>query len=597
MAKQWRIHSHDPQRIGALERAARLPAVVARLLVCRGLADAQTARDFLEPKLTTLRDPDLLPGATAAAEIILRAISERQRIIVYGDYDVDGMTATSLLWQCLTLLGANVGYYVPHRLEEGYGLNREALATLAKQGAKLIVTVDCGIASVDEAAAARELGMQLIVTDHHQPGPALPDAAAIVHPGLPGQGYPFAGLSGAGVAFKLAWLISKQAGGGQKASEKMRTFLLSALGLAALGTVADVVPLVDENRVLVQHGLVALRDRPVLGLAALMRRTELDRKPKLDADDIGFTLAPRLNAAGRLGQAQLGVELLMTTSQERADMLAEYIDQLNASRQSLERSILLSAGAQAQAQFDAGQDAALVLAERGWHPGVIGIVAGRLAERHHRPVVMIALDEMGVKPGMGSARSIPGFDVCRALAASSALLLSHGGHAAAAGLKIEEQHVDAFRAEFCDYAAEQVTQEQRVAELSIDAEVFLSELTLATVEQIERLAPFGHSNPRPLLCATNVTLSEPPKKIGGGERHLSMKVAQHSTNLRCVAFGGGEWADALAQSTGPLSIAFRPVINDFRGRRSVELHVADWHAGGAAATRSAAAGSVASSHG
>jgi single-stranded-DNA-specific exonuclease len=576
MAKTWRIHSHDPDRIRALERAARLPTVLARLLVCRGLGDPDTALDFLAPKLTSLRDPELLPGALVAAERIGRAVAQGQRIVVYGDYDVDGMTATSLLWQCLTLLGANVGYYVPHRLEEGYGLNREALAILAGQGANLVITVDCGIASIAEAQAARELGLDLIITDHHQAGRELPDAIAIVHPQLPGHAYPFAGLSGAGVAFKLAWLIAKQASGGQKANDRMRAFLLSALGLAALGTVADVVPLVDENRVLVQHGLVALRERPVLGLAALLRRAELDRKPQLDCEDIGFALAPRLNAAGRLGQAQLAVELLMTTSPERADMLAEYIDQLNASRQSLERSILLSAGAHAQAQFDAGQDAALVLAERGWHPGVIGIVAGRLADRHHRPVVMVALDEMGVKPGTGSARSIPGFDVCQALTACSRHLISHGGHAAAAGLKIDEQHVEAFRTDFCEHAAEQITQEQLVAELSIDAEVFLSELTLPTVEQIERLAPFGQSNPRPMLCATNVTLSEPPKRMGGGDRHLSMKLSQHKTSLRGVAFGGGEWCDALSRCSGPISIAFRPVINDFRGRRSVELHVADW---------------------
>jgi single-stranded-DNA-specific exonuclease len=589
MPKQWRIHSHDSERIRALERAARLPTVVARLLICRGLGDPDSARDFLEPKLSSLRDPELLPGAVSAAEQILRAVQSGQRIIVYGDYDVDGMTATSLLWQCLTLLGANVGYYVPHRLEEGYGLNQEALATLARQGAKMVITVDCGIASVDEARAARELGIDLIITDHHQPGAVLPDAAAIVHPGLPGQGYPFAGLSGAGVAFKLAWLVAKQASGGQKVNDRMRSFLLSALGLAALGTVADVVPLVDENRVLVQHGLVALRDRPVLGLAALMKRAELDRKPALNAEDIGFALAPRLNAAGRLGQAQLAVELLMTTSQERADMLAEYIDQLNGSRQSLERSILLAAGAQAQAQFDAGQDAALVLAERGWHPGVIGIVAGRLADRHHCPVVMIALDEVGVKPGTGSARSIPGFDVCQALVACSQHLLTHGGHAAAAGLKINEQNVEAFRNEFCDYAAETITQQQRVAELSIDAEVYLSELTLATVEQIERLAPFGQSNPRPMLCATGITLAEPPKRMGGGERHLSMKLAQAKTSLRGVAFGGGDWAEPMAQCPGPISIAFRPVINEFRGRRTVELHVADWRAAEKSVTELAAA--------
>jgi len=579
MPKIWRISTHDPDRIRTLERTARLPPVVARLLVCRGMTDPDTARQFLAPKLTTLRDPELLPGATAAAELILKAIAAREKIVVYGDYDVDGMTSISLLWQCLKLLGAEVSYYVPHRLEEGYGLNRDALATLAKTGAKLVVTVDCGINSVDEALAARELGITLIITDHHSPGPVLPDAAAIVHPSLPGHAYPFAGLSGSGVAFKLAWLLCKQASGGQKVNERLRGFLLTALGLAALGAVADVVPLIDENRVLVQHGLLALKERAGIGLAALMKRAELDRKPTLECEDIGFALAPRLNAAGRLGQAQLAVELLTTSSQERADMLAEYIDQLNGSRQSLERSIFTAAKVLAEAQFDAGQDSALVLAERAWHPGVIGIVAGRLAERYHRPVVMIAQDEMGAKPGVGSARSVPGFDLCRALTSCSRHLLKHGGHAAAAGLKIDDAQIDAFRIDFCEYASTEITAEQRVAELTVDAEVFLSELTLATVEQIQQLAPFGHSNPRPILCANNVTLCEPPKKMGGGERHLSLKLAQHKTNIRGVAFGGGEWADEIAKVQGPLSFAFRPVINEFRGRRTVELHVADWRAG------------------
>ncbi|MBI2825072.1 MAG: single-stranded-DNA-specific exonuclease RecJ [Planctomycetia bacterium] len=585
MPKLWRISPHDPERIAALERAARLPTVVARLLVCRGLTDPVAARDFLDPKLSTLRNPEELPGAAGAAERILRAVRDGERITVYGDYDVDGITATSLLWQCLKLLGANVGYYVPHRLEEGYGLNREALTTLANQGTRLVVTVDCGIGSIAEAEVAAELGLALVVTDHHATTGTLPQAEAIVHPRLPGHAYPFAGLSGAGVAFKLAWLVAKQASGGERVSDRMRSFLLTALGLAALGTVADVVPLVDENRVLVQHGLVSLKERPVLGLAALMRRAELHQKPRLDCEDVAFALAPRLNAAGRLGQAQLAVELLCTTAQDRAEMLAEYIDQLNGSRQSLERSMLLSAGALAQAQFDSGQDAALVLAERGWHPGVIGIVAGRLVDRYHRPVIMIALDELGAKPGTGSCRSIPCFDICQALTVCSHHLIQHGGHAAAAGLKIDEQRIDAFRLDFCEYAGQAISEEQRVAELSIDAEVFLSELTLSTVQQIERLAPFGQHNPRPLLCATNVTLSEPPKRIGGGERHLSLKLAQHHTSLRAVAFGGGEWADEMAGCGAPLSIAFRPVINEFRGRKSVELHVADWRAAQPAGSR------------
>ncbi len=576
MAKTWRIHPHDSQRIDALQRSVGVPAVVARLLACRGMTDPAAARAFLDAKLSQLRDPAELPGVTEAAPRISSAIAQHEKIVVYGDYDVDGMTAASLLVTCLKLLGAEAGYYLPHRIDEGYGLNHEALRNLASQGVKLVVTVDCGIGSLDEAQTARSAGLDLIVTDHHEPGPILPEAVAIVHPRLPGHRYPFPGLSGAGVAFQPAWARCQHASGAKKVGEQMKNYLLSALGLAALGTVADMVPLADENRVLVQHGLSALKERPGLGLSALMRLTQLDKKPRLDCEDIGFTLAPRLNAAGRLGQGRLAVELLTTASSERAAALAEYLNELNDSRQSLERSIYLSAHKQANEQFDVEGDAALVLAERGWHPGVIGIVAGRLAEKFHRPVVLVALDELGVKPGVGSARSVSGFNLHQALVSSSHHLLSHGGHAAAAGLKIEEVKLDDFRADFREYVAATITAQQKVAELWIDAEVSFGELSLATVGQIERLSPFGQANPRPVLCATGVTLAGPPKRIGGGERHLSLKLVQHGVALRVVAFGGGEWADELAAAEGPRAVACRPVINDFRGRRSVEVQLADW---------------------
>ncbi|MGH7194970.1 MAG: single-stranded-DNA-specific exonuclease RecJ, partial [Candidatus Saccharimonadales bacterium] len=288
-------------------------------------------------------------------------------------------------------------------------------------------------------------------------------------------------------------------------------------------------------------------------------------------------------AAGRLGQAQLAVELLTTSSSERAAALAEYLNELNNSRQSLERSIYLAALKQAQHQFDPESDAALVLAERGWHPGVIGIVAGRLVDKFHRPVIMVALDELGVKPGVGSARGVPGFNLHDALTACTHHLLSHGGHAAAAGLKIEDGKLDDFRADFCQCVAEAIALERRTAELMIDAEVSFGELTMAVLNQMERLAPFGQHNPRPLLCTSGVTLVEPPRRIGGGERHLALKLAQQGLVLRAVAFGGGDWADELAAASSPLSIAFHPIINEFRGRRSVELQVTDWRAAQAVA--------------
>ncbi len=576
MAKQWRIQPHDPARIVALERAAAVPAVVAQLLLCRGIHDPRVARDFLEARLTTLRDPEELPGLTGAADRMMAAIAAGRRIVIYGDYDVDGMTGTALLFLCLKILAAEVSYYVPHRIDEGYGLNRESISALAGRGAQMIITVDCGVSSVAEAELARSLGLELIITDHHQVPVTLPTADAIVHPGLPGGGYPFAGLCGAGVAFKLAWALCQRANQSKKVGQRMRGFLMQAMGLVSLGTVADVVPLVDENRVLVRHGLASLRERPGLGMAALMQLTGVDQQPQLSSEDIGFKLAPRLNAAGRLGQATLGVELLTTDSAERAAALAAYLHELNGSRESIERSIYLAANKQASEQFDPDGDAALVLAERGWHPGVIGIVAARLAEKFHRPVVLIAFDALGLKPGIGSARSVPGFNLHAALATCSEHLLSHGGHAAAAGLKIEEARLDAFRRDFCDQVAAEISTSARVAELHIDAEVSFSALTSAAVADIERLAPFGNANPRPLLCASDVTVSEPPKRIGGGQRHLSLRLAQHGIPFRAVAFGGGDWVEELSQSSGPIAVAFRPMINHFRGRNTVELQVCDW---------------------
>ncbi len=462
MAKRWHIRSHDPDRIASLRQAIGVPDVVAQLLICRGIHDPARARAFLEPKLTDLYEPDRLPGCRRAAERIHEVVRAGRPIIVYGDYDVDGMAGTAILWLCLRLLGAEVSYYIPHRVEEGYGLNCETVRAWGGRQA-LLITTDCGITAVEEAALARQVGLELIVTDHHEPGPQLPEAAAIVHPRLPGAEYPFGALSGAGVALKLAWAVCQQASGAQKVSPRLRQFLVQAVGLAALGTVADVVPLVDENRVLVHHGLESLAQYPTPGLAILMQiakvrpRTGSDGKARLDCDDVGFALAPRLNAAGRLAQAQLGVELLVTDRPDRAEELARYIDQLNATRQTLERSTQIAARKQIDEQFDPVEDAALVLAGRGWNPGVIGIVAGRLAEKYHRPVVLVALDALSARPGIGSARSIPGFDIHAAFQACGEHLLSHGGHAAAAGLRIDESKLPAFQAAFCELAGQRIS--------------------------------------------------------------------------------------------------------------------------------------------
>jgi len=576
MPKSWRIAPHDPARVADLERAAGVPAVVAQLLLARGIHNPADARLFLEPKLTGLRDPDLLPGAAKAAAILHDAVRSKRRITVYGDYDADGMTATAILLRCLRLFDASVDFYVPNRIDEGYGLNGEALRKLAEQKSDIVVTVDCGICSVAEAELAAELGLTLIITDHHQMRDRLPQAAALVHPGLPGGAYPFPGLCGAAVAFKLAWALCQRASEKKKVSERMRQFLLQAVGLAAIGTVADVVPLVDENRILVRHGLTGLRSYPTAGTAALLRQAKLHEKHSLDCEDLAYSIAPRLNAAGRLGQAELGIELLTTESELRAEKLAQYIEELNAQRQSLERSISRAADKQACERYDPRRDAALVLADHEWHPGVVGIVAGRLTDKHQLPAVVIALDPLGVKPGVGSARSVPGFDLHAALVECSDLLQSHGGHAAAAGLKVTEVNLPAFRRKFCEIARREQGGGSRCTELFVDAETALNCLTRQTVQQIESLAPFGHGNLRPVLCASNVRLAERPKRIGSSGRHLSMTFDQQGVKLRAVAFGGGDWEAELAAVDGELSIAFRPVINRYRGRVSVEIQLADW---------------------
>ncbi len=593
MPKRWRIANHDPGRVAALGRAAGIPNVVAQLLIGRGICDADGARQFLDVRLSGLRDPEELPGAVHAAEVLHDAIRAGRRVTVYGDYDADGMTATAILLTCLRLLGAKADYYVPNRIEEGYGLNHEALRTIAGQGSDVVVTVDCGIASVAEAETARELGLTLIITDHHRPSGSdsgcgsdaefsvrLPRVAAIVHPGLPGSTYPFAGLCGAAVALKVAWALCQRASDAKRVTEGMRTFLMRAVGLASIGTVADVVPLIDENRILVRHGLNCLRHYPSPGLLALEQVTGLNKKQGIDCEDVGFTIAPRLNAAGRLGQAPLAIELLMTEDNERAIKLAEFIHGLNDQRQSLERSVYRAAHKQAEELCNPCESAALVLAGRGWHPGVIGIVAGRIAEHYHRPTVLISLDELGAKPGVGSGRSVAGFNLHAALTACGQHLVAHGGHEAAAGLTIHESAVDAFRQAFCEHAEQAIALDDRVAELFVDAETPLAALTHQTVRQIESLAPFGHGNQRPVLCTTNVRLTEPPRRIGSTGRHLSLRLEQHGVALRAVAFGGGDWEAELNEASGPLAVAFKPVINSFRGRQTVEMQLTDWRIDG-----------------
>ena len=580
MPLRWSVHQHDADLIRSIEQTCKVSPVVAQILAVRGLTHPAQVNSFFDLKMTGLRSPQELPGVEAAVNEIAEAIHDKRKIIVYGDYDCDGMTSTAILYRCIMLLGGNVSYFVPSRLDDGYGVSRETLQKLKDRGAEFIITVDCGITSVQEAEFAAQLGLKMVITDHHVAGQRLPDVAAIVHPALPGNEYAFKDLCGAGVAFKLAWALCQHHHGSEKLPPTMRNFLFAAISLAAIGTVADVVPLLDENRILVNHGLNLLRDFANPGLSQLIRLAKLHDKPKLDAEDIAFMIGPRLNAAGRLGQAQLGVELLTIESEERAKALAEYIEQLNKSRDSLDRSILRSANKQIKENYDVSIEPAIVLASADWHVGVIGIVAGRIAEKYHRPTVLISLDKLGQKPGTGSGRTSCGVDLLTAINGCREHLVKCGGHRAAAGLSIEPDKVDEFREAFCHQVTLQTTNEELIPELDIDAEARLGQLTIRTLNELEKLAPFGQGNPRPLMCASNVKLGREPKTMGKEDRHLDLQLVQQDVRIRAVGFGKGEWIQDLANNGDDFDFAFKPVINEFNGYRKVELHLVDYRKSG-----------------
>ncbi|MEZ6132901.1 MAG: single-stranded-DNA-specific exonuclease RecJ [Planctomycetaceae bacterium] len=575
MPRKWSFHPHDEAAISKLSHQLKVTPLMAQVLIARGYTSPEAAKRHLEPKLSNLHDPMLLPGVSEASARIVDALKSQRRITIYGDYDVDGVTSTALLWHCLKLSGANVDYYIPCRMEEGYGLNEAAIRQLHEEDPqRLLVTVDCGIASVNEATVARDIGLELIITDHHTMGTELPDAAVLVHPRLPGTQYPFGDLCGVGVAFKLAWAVCQLMGDGKRASPRMREFLKSAVGLTAIGTVADVVPLVDENRVIVRYGLHSLRENPSMGLLSLLKVSKLLEKSQLSAEDIAFGIAPRINAAGRLGQARLAVELLTTDNPERAVALATYVDELNNNRKTVERRITKEAKELVEQHPEWQQDATLVLARHGWHPGVIGIAASRIAETFEKPTVVICLKDDGT--GQGSARSYAGFDMYGGLSACRECLLGFGGHKAAAGLQIQANQVDELRTALANWAAGNFAPSDDDLALRVDAEVCLSEVTRRAVVELEHLGPFGEANPKPRFAASRVDLIEPPRTMGEGDRHLSVRLRQHQTNLRAVAFGRGDWAAEMAAVKGPLAVSFVPQINSFQGYERVELQLHDW---------------------
>ena len=573
MQKLWRLHPHDPQAVQQLAKAACISATVAQLLINRGVTQPGEAKRFLDGPLTDLHPPQDLPNVPEAAERIIQAVKEKKKVCIYGDYDADGVTGTAILLSLFRVLGHTASHYIPNRMEEGYGVNIESLDALKADGVELVITVDCGIASLKEAEHCKSIGVELIVTDHHEFKESLPVASCLVHPRLPGSKYPFEGLSGAGVAFKLAWAVAMQASGSERVTPPLREYLLDATGLAALGLVADVMPLRDENRILVRKGLERLVQKPSIGMNALVVASGLGEMKSIRAEDVAYKLAPRLNAAGRLGCARLVVELLTTENPERAKELAEYLDGQNKQRQTIERKI----GYQARERIASNQmesDPVYVLENAEWHQGVIGVVAGRLCEQFGKPTVLIATGS-GLEPASGSGRSVAGCPLHELFIECSDLLISHGGHAAAAGLKIEPKNVPAFREKFSAAVKSRFPNGTPTPILPLDAELPISALTMGLLKEISKLEPYGFANQRPRFLASGLTVDS-PKRIGQEGRHLSFRVLQNGTSMRAVAFGRGEDFEKLTSENSNICVAFTPKVNEWNGRKNIEMEVIDF---------------------
>ncbi len=569
MPRQWIISPPWPGCAGAARRIGT-PPLIAQLLCNRGITETDAARAFLNPELKTLHPPEQLPGAVEAAAIISEKIRRHRPIVIYGDYDVDGIAGTAIMWHVLRLAGAGVSFYIPHRLEEGYGVNADALRQLRREGAETVITVDCGITALEEARVAREIGLTLIITDHHTPGTALPEADAIVHPEV-GTGYRNPDLCGAGVAFKLAWAVARTMSRSERVTPEFRQFLIDATGLAALGTIADVVPLTGENRVLARFGLLGLTESRLTGLRALIESARLADQ-KINSEHVGFWLAPRLNAAGRMGHAQLAAELLTSADEARAKEIAIYLEEHNRGRQAVERRIFKEACEQIEAH-NLASDArrAIVLAGEGWHAGVIGIVASRIVDRFGRPTVMIAIEN---GQGQGSARSIPHFELHRALADCAEYLEAYGGHAMAAGLRIKSENVEPFTEAFIARANQRLTGKDLAPAVRLDAEVELHELTEPFVRQLQQLAPFGTGNPKPRFASNLLQLDGEPRVVGKTGGHLQFSLTDGRNRRRVIAFNQEDQLQPLLDHRR-CRLAFQPILNTFNGRTSVELQAID----------------------
>jgi single-stranded-DNA-specific exonuclease len=556
-------------RADRLAEALSVDLLAARVLVARGLSDPEAAANFLADALGDLPDPFLMRGMRPAVERLVRAVRSQEAVTLYGDYDVDGVCSTALLSLFLEACGARVATEIPHRIRDGYGLNRAAAERIAQDGTKVLVTLDCGITAAAEVGRARDLGLDVVVVDHHTVPATLPPALAVLNPHQDGCAYPTRHLCAAGVAFTLCMALRRELREAGHFAQRPEPNLKALLDLVALATVADVVPLTGANRVLVKHGLVALSRAERPGIRALKEAAGLAPDQLVTAGLVGFRLGPRINAAGRLDDASLGLCLLRANTLEEARPLAHALDVANQERQLIEHRILGTALEQAASQPEAR---GLVLWAEDWHAGVVGIVAARVVERLHRPTVVVAVDG---GQGKGSARSIERFHLVEALAGCAQLLLRYGGHRAAAGVTLEAKHLPAFREAFGQVAARCLTLEDLEPRCRVDVLVEPGELTERAVTGLSVLGPFGQGNPEPVLAARGVSAqTRVLQSKRGGAGHLKLSLAE-APRLDAIGFG---MAERAAEAQGRVDLAFQATVDEYRGQRRVALKLKDLRA-------------------
>lgn len=559
--KVWRLAPIDTELSRSLSAKLGVEEPIAQLLINRGIKDEYEARNFLNGSLENLHDPFQMMDMGLAVDRISSAINSKEKVTIYGDYDVDGITSTALIYLVLKQLGAAVDYYVPERQSEGYGLNSAAISNLYHSGTRLLITVDCGISAVNEISEFCGT-LDIIVSDHHQPPDTLPEAYALLNPKRPDCRYPDKQLAGVGVAFKLCQAL------GHKFGRPAQT-VFKYLDLVAIGTIADIVPLTGENRLLVKEGLKQAAVTDNVGLKALFGVCGLNPGHVVEEGKIGYMVAPRLNAAGRISNAATAIELLITDDEAAAQELAQQLDQENIQRQVMEKEIL-AAAEELLSGTDIEQEHVLVLSGQEWHSGVIGIVASRLVEKYYRPVIIISESE-GI--GKGSCRSIPGFDMYEALSECSDILIRYGGHRMAAGLSIQCAKIPELRQRLHLFARQKLKDEDYMPVIDIDATVALDEIQASFLEQLACLSPYGMGNPRPTFVSRKASL-ESIYKIGQAGRHLKLTVRQGSSIKNVISWEMGRLADELPVKSW-VDLVFIPEFNEWQGKKTIQLRAHD----------------------